>query len=46
MLLRGSEHKGTASWAQVKKFAKGALGDDPHGYRAEFLRLVSLAEDL
>ena len=46
MLLRNSELKGTASYAQVKAFAKGALGDDPHGYRAEFLRLVSLAEEL
>jgi hypothetical protein len=23
-----------------------SLGEDPHGYRAEFLRLVSLASDL
>jgi len=46
LLLRDSEYKGSASYAQVKKHATAALGEDPHGYRAEFLRLVSLAADL
>ena len=46
LLLRDSEYKGSASYPLVKKYATGALGDDPHGYRAEFLRLVSLAANL
>ena len=40
MLLRGSEHKGTSSPGQVLSLARGALADDPHGYRAEFVRMV------
>ncbi len=40
MLLRESEHSGTWSMADVLATARGALGPDPHGYRAEFVRLV------
>ena len=46
LLLRDSEYKGSASYPLVRKYARGSLGEDPHGYRAEFLRLVSLASDL
>jgi len=40
MLLRDSEHKGTATLADVRALAESGRGDDPHGYRAEFIRLV------
>jgi Ca-activated chloride channel family protein len=42
LLLRDSEFKGSATWAQVEDLAAGALarGRDPDGYRSDFLRLV------
>jgi Ca-activated chloride channel family protein len=46
MLLRDSEHKGTATWAQAAALARGAAGDDPDGHRAEFLGLVERAQRL
>lgn len=46
MLLRASEHKGSVSYPQVEELARGSLGPDPQGYRAEFARLVALAESL
>jgi Ca-activated chloride channel family protein len=46
MLLRDSEHKGAASFAQVAEIARGALGTDEHGYRRKFLDLVAAAERL
>lgn len=42
-LLRNSAHKGQASYEQVLSLAKDARGDDPEGYRAEFLQLVKKA---
>ena len=46
MLLRDSEHKGSASYAQVLELARAGRGEDREGYRAEFLQLVQLAETL
>jgi Ca-activated chloride channel family protein len=46
MLLRDSEYKGRASYAQVLDLARGAEGRDPGGYRAEFIRLVETAQTL
>ena len=46
MLLRDSEHKGSLDYARVKELASRGLGPDPNGYRAEFVRLVGLAESL
>jgi len=46
MLLRGSEHRGEASWDDVAHLAEGSLGADDSGYRAEFLDLVRLARGL
>jgi Ca-activated chloride channel homolog len=46
MLVRGSDHKGTASYAQVLELARRYRGDDTETYRAEFMRLVQLAEEL
>jgi len=44
MLLRESEHKGTATLPLVAEIAGSALGRDRGGYRAEFLDLVRQAE--
>lgn len=44
MWLRDSEHKGQATLEMVSELAQAAKGDDPLGYRAEFLRLVALSE--
>jgi len=46
MLLRHSEHQGDTSYDAVLEIAQSALGNDPHGYRAEFLELVRLAKAL
>ena len=46
MLLRDSEHKGQASYSMVRDLAQKSLGTDEHGYRGEFLRLVSMARDM
>ena len=46
MLLRDSEYKGSASFAQVLELARGAQGPDSGGYRAEFVRLVETAQPL
>ena len=46
MLLRDSDYKGKSSFNKVLELAKEGKGKDKHGYRSEFIRLVSLAEDL
>jgi Ca-activated chloride channel family protein len=46
LLLRDSPHKGAADWNLVGALAKGAVGKDPGGYRAEFLELVKTASGL
>jgi Ca-activated chloride channel homolog len=46
MLLRNSEFKQNASYEQVWKLAKDALGNDAEGYRSEFLNLVRNAQSL
>ena len=46
MILRASEHKGTATLPFVAEIAGSSLGRDEGGYRAEFLDLVRKAEDL
>ncbi len=43
-LLRGGKYTGAMTWDDVLKLARGARGDDPFGYRAEFLNLVRLAK--
>ncbi|MEM7059178.1 MAG: von Willebrand factor type A domain-containing protein [Pseudomonadota bacterium] len=42
-LLRGGRHTGEYSYDDVVALAKGALGDDPFGYRAEFVDLARRA---
>ena len=46
LLLRGSKHKGTASWESLLGRAREAQGKDPYGYRAEFIQLMKAAEQL
>lgn len=44
MLLRDSKFKGNASYAGILSLAKTSKGKDEDGYRAEFVRLVEMAE--
>jgi Ca-activated chloride channel family protein len=44
-LLRGGKYTGTLKFDDVIRQARGALGDDPYGYRAEFLTLVHKAKE-
>ncbi len=44
MVLRDSQYKGDADYKSVIALAKQAKGKDEEGYRAEFIRLVEMAE--
>lgn len=44
MLLRQSKKAKKSSWKDVIEMAKASKGSDENGYRAEFIRLVELAE--
>ena len=46
MLLRDSEHAGDFTLDNVVRLAEKARGDDPRGYRGEFIRLVEATRDL
>jgi Ca-activated chloride channel family protein len=46
MLLRGSEFCRGYTLAEVAALARGAVGEDPNGYRSEFVRLVETAGSL
>jgi Ca-activated chloride channel family protein len=46
MLLRESEHRGSAGYGDVLALAEGARGQDREGYRAEFVDLVRAAAGL
>ncbi len=46
MLLRGSEHRGTATYDAVLEIASAAKGPDVHGYRSELLEMVRRAQSL
>ena len=48
MLLRGSKYKGSVTFADVLRWARGSLGKkhDPKGYRKEFVKIVSAASRL
>jgi Ca-activated chloride channel family protein len=45
-ILRGGKYTGDFSYPQVLALARGARGDDPFGYRGEFLQLTNLASSL
>jgi len=46
MALRKSEHRGTATFKDAAVLARRHRGVDENGYRAEFVRLVELADAL
>jgi Ca-activated chloride channel family protein len=46
MLLRDSEHKGALTYSQIAALARSVPAADSDGYRAEFARLVDMAERL
>ena len=46
MLLRDSEFKGASSYPELRRRAARSKGEDRFGHRAEFLRLVDVAESL
>jgi len=43
-LLKGGQYTGAFTYDDVIALAKRTKGDDPYGYRAEFIRLVELAK--
>jgi Ca-activated chloride channel family protein len=43
-LLRGGQYTSSLSFEDVIRQAEGSLGEDPYGYRAEFVELVRKAE--
>jgi Ca-activated chloride channel family protein len=46
MLLRESDERGSATHVDAAALARRFRGSDPDGYRAEFVRLVELADAL
>ena len=46
MLLRKSEYRGSATYTDAAALARKFRGDDPDGYRSEFVKLVELADTL
>lgn len=46
MLLRNSPNAGSLTWSQVIALARGAKGDDPEGYRTDFIRLAEIASNI
>ena len=45
-LLRGGRYTGNYGYGDVISLAQGARGDDPFGYRSEFVGLVRLVQSL
>ena len=45
-ILRGGNYTGRFGYADVLELARGARGDDPDGYRGEFIQIVGLASSL
>jgi len=43
-LLKGGRYSGTMTYDDVLRIANGARGDDPFGYRAEFVQMVRTAK--
>lgn len=46
LLLRNSKFKGETNYNDILALAKQAKGEDEEGYRAEFIRMVEMAEIL
>lgn len=45
-LLKDSDFKGDATYGKVLVFAQKGIGEDKHGYRKEFVRLVESVDQL
>ncbi len=45
-LLKGGKYTGDMGFAEVVALANAARGQDPNGYRGEFVQLVNLAQSL
>ena len=45
-LLRDDSHVGDYLYSDARKLARSASADDQYGYRAEFVRLIDLAQSL
>lgn len=43
-LLKGGRHSGAMTYDDVLRMANGARGEDPFGYRAEFVQMVRAAK--
>ncbi len=46
LLLRDSAYKGNMDFEMVASWAEQSLGEDPFGYREEFVELVEIADEL
>jgi Ca-activated chloride channel family protein len=46
MLLRDSAFKGSSSFESARALATRFKGNDPHGHRAELIRLIGIAEGI
>ena len=44
--LRGGDYLGQFGYDAIARLAAGARGDDPGGYRGEFVSLVKLADSV
>ena len=45
-LLQGGTFTGSWNYDDALQLARSGRGDDPHGYRGEFLHLIELAQSL
>ncbi len=46
LVLRDSEYRGNATLDDVLTAARRTVGEDPHGYRADFVRVVEAARQI
>jgi len=46
LLLRNSEYKHKAAYENTINLIKDNIGEDPYGYRSEFLSLVKKAKNM
>ncbi len=46
MLLKGSQHKGAATWESTLAMAEDAIGWDHKGYRVDFVKMIEQAIEL
>jgi Ca-activated chloride channel family protein len=45
-MLRGGQHLEKFTWQDIVKLAQSSRGEDPFGYRGEFISLIQLADSL